>query len=104
MNCSCFNVHSKVRAESKEEAERVSKYMIRPVLSLRRLSLDEAKGQVIYQYGKHSGETEHMDYLSAFGHAQAGLEFVARLPLISLIKDKLWSDTTDSMPMLTEER
>ena len=86
MNCSCFNVHSKVRAESKEEAERVGKYMIRPILSLRRLSLDEAKGQVIYQYGKHSGETEHMDYLSACGHAQAGLEFIARVT--SHIPDK----------------
>ena len=49
-----FNVHSKVRAESKEEAERIGKYMIWPVLSLRRLSLDEAKGQVVYQYGKLS--------------------------------------------------
>ena len=28
-----FNVHSKVRATSKREAERVSKYMIRPLLS-----------------------------------------------------------------------
>jgi len=52
-----FNVHSKVRAESKEEAERIGKYMIRPVLSLRRLSLDEAKGQVVYQYGKNSTES-----------------------------------------------
>ena len=50
--------------------------MIRPILSLRRLSLDEAQGQVIYQYGKHSGETEHMDYL----------EFVARVT--SHIPDK----------------
>ncbi|MBW1806493.1 MAG: transposase, partial [Deltaproteobacteria bacterium] len=64
-----FNVHSKVRAESKEEAERIGKYMIRPILSLRRLSLDEAHGQVLYQYGKHSGETESMDYL----------EFIARV-------------------------
>jgi len=64
-----FNVHSKVRAESKEEAEQIGKYMIRPILSLRRLSLDEAKGQVVYQYGKHSGETEYMDYL----------EFIARV-------------------------
>jgi len=64
-----FNVHSKVRAESKEEAERIGKYMIRPVLSLRRLSLDEAKGQVVYQYGKNSTESEHMDYL----------EFIARV-------------------------
>jgi hypothetical protein len=47
-----FNVHSKVRTESKEETERVGKYMIRPILSLKRLSLHE--GQVLYQYGKHS--------------------------------------------------
>jgi len=71
-----FNVHSKVRAESKEEAERIGKYMIRPILSLRRLSLDEAQGQVVYQYGKHSGETEYMDYL----------EFIARVT--SHIPDK----------------
>ena len=64
-----FHVHSKVRAESKEETEQVGKYMIRPILSLRRLSLDEAHGQVIYQYGKHSAETERMDYL----------EFIARV-------------------------
>jgi len=64
-----FNVHSKVRAESKEEAERIGKYMIRPILSLRRLSLDEAHGQVLYQYGKHSAETECIDYL----------EFIARV-------------------------
>jgi len=36
-----FNVHSKVRAQNKKEAERIGKYMIRPILSLRRLSLDE---------------------------------------------------------------
>jgi hypothetical protein len=69
-----FNVHSKVRTESKEETERVGKYMIRPILSLKRLSLHE--GQVLYQYGKHSGETESMDYL----------EFIARVT--SHIPDK----------------
>jgi len=69
-----FNVHSKVRAESKEEAERIGKYMIRPILSLRRLSLNE--GQVVYQYGKHSSEIESMDYL----------EFIARVT--SHIPDK----------------
>ncbi len=67
-----FNVHSKVRLETREEAERIGKYMIRPILSLRKLSLDDAQGQVIYQYGKHSAETEHMDYLSACD-AQAGV-------------------------------
>ena len=55
-----FNVHSKVRTESKEETERVGKYMIRPILSLKRLSLHE--GQVLYQYGNHSSERESMAY------------------------------------------
>ena len=45
-----FNVHSKLRAETKSEAERVGKYMIRPVLSLKRLFFDETSGQVRYQY------------------------------------------------------
>ena len=76
MNCSCFHVHSKVRATSKQEAERVGKYMIRPILSLKRLSFDKAQGQVIYQYGKHSSKLERMDYL----------EFIARVT--SHIPDK----------------
>ncbi len=71
-----FHVHSKVRATSKQEAERVDKYITRPILSLKRLSFDEAQGQVIYQYGKHSPESEHMDYL----------EFIARVT--SHIPDK----------------
>lgn len=71
-----FHVHSKVRALSKKEAERVGKYMIRPILSLRRLSLDEVQGKVVYQYGKHSAETEYLDYL----------EFIARVT--SHIPDK----------------
>jgi len=71
-----FNVHSKVRAESKGDLEKVGKYMIRPILSLKRLSLDKALGQVVYQYGKHSSETESMDYL----------EFIARVT--SHIPDK----------------
>jgi hypothetical protein len=41
-----FNVHSKVRAKTSVEAEGVGKYMIRPLLSLERLSLDEKEGQV----------------------------------------------------------
>jgi len=69
-------VHSKVRTETKEDAERVGKYMIRPILSLKRLSLDKALGQVVYQYGKHISETESMDYL----------EFIARVT--SHIPDK----------------
>jgi len=42
--------------------------MIRPLLSLERLSLDEKRAQVGYRYGKDAGEMERMDYL----------EFIAR--------------------------
>jgi hypothetical protein len=56
------------KASTKEEAERVGKYMIRPLLSLERLRLDEKEGQVCYRYGKGAGELEKMDYL----------EFIAR--------------------------
>ncbi|MGD2295092.1 MAG: hypothetical protein PVF22_04575 [Candidatus Aminicenantes bacterium] len=41
-----FSVHSKVGAKTRQEAERVGKYMIRPLLSLERLSLDEREGKV----------------------------------------------------------
>jgi ribosomal protein S27E len=44
-----FNVHSRVRAKTKREAERVGKYMIRPLLSLERLSPDEREGKVGYR-------------------------------------------------------
>jgi hypothetical protein len=71
-----FNVHSRVRAKTKREAERVGKYMIRPLLSLERLSLDEREAQVGYRYGKEPGEVERMDYL----------EFIARVT--SHIPDK----------------
>jgi hypothetical protein len=63
-----FNVHRQVRAKTKTEAERVGKYMIRPLLSLERLSFSEKEGQVCYWYGKDAGEVERMDYL----------EFIAR--------------------------
>lgn len=43
--------------------------MIRPLLSLERLFLDEKEGQVIYRYGKGSFQEERMDYL----------EFIARV-------------------------
>jgi hypothetical protein len=42
--------------------------MIRPLLSLERLSLDKEEGKVCYRYGKGAGEMETMDYL----------EFIAR--------------------------
>jgi hypothetical protein len=71
-----FNVHSRVRAKTKPEAERVGKYMIRPLLSLERLSFSEKEGQVCYRYGKEARDLERMDYL----------EFIARVT--SHIPDK----------------
>jgi hypothetical protein len=56
--------------------ERVGKYMIRPLLSLERLSLDEQEARVGYRYGKDREEAERMDYL----------EFIARVT--SHIPDK----------------
>ena len=58
-----FSVHSKVRAQTRKEAERVGKYMIRPLLSLERLSFSEKEGQVCYRYGEGAEEVERMDYL-----------------------------------------
>ncbi|MFP4082596.1 MAG: hypothetical protein ACLFVG_07540, partial [Candidatus Aminicenantes bacterium] len=59
-----FSVHSKVRAETRQEAERVGNYMIRPLLSLERLSFSEKEGQVCCRYGKGPEEVEQADYLS----------------------------------------
>jgi len=58
-----FSIHSKVRAQTRKEAERVGKYMIRPLLSLARLSFSEKEGQVSYRYGESAEEVERMDYL-----------------------------------------
>jgi hypothetical protein len=46
-----FSVHSLVRAKTKSEAERVGNYMIRPVLSLERLSFLKPEGKVGYRHG-----------------------------------------------------
>jgi hypothetical protein len=71
-----FSVHSRVRAKTKKEAERVGKYMIRPLLSLERLFLNKKRAQVGYRYGRETREMEWMDYL----------EFIARVT--SHIPDK----------------
>jgi len=71
-----FNIHSRVRTKTREEAERVGKYMIRSILSLKKLSFDETEGKVSYQYGNLRAEEERMDYL----------EFIARVT--SHIPDK----------------
>ena len=70
-----FSVHSLVRAKTKPEAERVGKYMLRPVLALERLTFLESEGQVGYRPGDDA-ELERMDYL----------EFIARVT--SHIPDK----------------
>jgi len=52
--------------------------MIRPLLSLKRLSIDKAEGKVCCQYGKDSSELERMDYL----------EFIARVTITNgIIED-----------------
>jgi hypothetical protein len=64
-----FNVHSRVRARTKIEAERVGKYMVRPVLGLDRLLFLERDDKVGYRWGREAAELETMDYL----------EFIARV-------------------------
>ena len=56
-----FSVHSKIRAKTRKEAERVGKYMIRSLLSLERLSFSEKEGKVIYRNGDGAEEVEWMD-------------------------------------------
>jgi len=58
-----FSVHSLVRAATKAEAERVGKYMIRPLLALERLSFLEQEGKVGYRYCQAARETATMDCL-----------------------------------------
>jgi hypothetical protein len=58
-----FNVHSLVRAKTKPEAERVGKYMLRPVLALERLTFLEPEGKVGYRWGRDGAGQETMDYL-----------------------------------------
>jgi hypothetical protein len=53
-----FSVHSKVRAQTRKEAERVGKYMIRPLLSLERLSFSEKGRQgllPVWEKGRRGG-------------------------------------------------
>jgi len=56
-----FNVHSLVRTKTKIEAERVGKYMIRPLLALERLSLLESAGKIGYRHGENGAKQETMD-------------------------------------------
>ena len=71
-----FSVHSRVRAKTTPEAERVGMHMIRPLLSSERRTLLEAEGQVGYRHGEKGAEPKTRDYL----------EFIARVT--SHIPDK----------------
>ena len=68
------------RAQTKKEAERVGKYMIRPLLSLKRLSLEETAGKVLYQ-ARQGAKVEQMDYLEFIAHLK--LTFEADRPPLS---------------------
>jgi hypothetical protein len=58
-----FGVHSKVRAATPKEAQRVARYMAKPILALGRLSFDHSQGKVIYRYGEADVDKVEMDYL-----------------------------------------
>jgi len=81
-----FSVHGKIWAKIRQEAERLEKYMRRPLLSLERLSFEEKEGKVCYRYGKTAEEVERMDYL----------EFIARLT--SNISPRLSCGGQDQQP------
>jgi hypothetical protein len=82
-----FNVHSQVRAESTSEAERVGKYMIRPVLSLKRLFFDATAGKVRYQYSRHGSQEESMDYLEFIARVTSHLPDKGQAPaILSVVK------------------
>lgn len=77
-----FSVHSRVRAKTQDEAERVGKYMVRPLLSLKRLSLDEKIGQVCYLFINHLNLTfmaerppPRVTYQEVLMAAEAGVEY-----------------------------
>ena len=55
-----FNVHSRVRARTKTEAEGIGKYMVRPVLALDRLSFLEREGRVGYRHGDDGAELDRI--------------------------------------------
>jgi len=71
-----LSLDSLVRTKTKIEAERVGKYMIRPLLALERLTFLEPEGKVGFRWGRDVAEQEVMDYL----------EFIARVT--SHIPDK----------------
>jgi hypothetical protein len=78
-----FSVHSKVKASTKEEAERVGKDMVRPLPSRERLSFSEKEGKVCYLLINHLKLTfvaakpppPHIAYQELLMAAETGAEY-----------------------------
>jgi hypothetical protein len=104
-----FNVHSKVRTTTLEDARRVARYMAKPILALGRLSFDEAQGKVIYQYGDGDTDRVEMDYLDFIARATAhipdkGQVMIRYYGLYSNAhrgKERKRAQATSAMPILT---
>jgi hypothetical protein len=91
-----FNVHSRVRALTKKEAERVGKYMIRPLLALERLSFDEKEGKVSYRYGEEGEEDMILSLLGGevwviSGSFGVSRSFKIASPRSQVVLDTFWS-------------
>ena len=93
-----FNVHSRVRAKTRKEAERVGKYMMRPLLSPERLSLDEKEGRLCYRYGKEPEEIERMDYLEFIARVTSHIPDKGQVPVryFGLYANAQFSSTTSN--------
>jgi len=77
--------------------------MIRPLLSLDRLSFDEREGKICCRFGKKPEEVERMDYLSALvTHRQACLHpFCSDLYFPMMVE---WeNDTYEALPATAAE-
>ena len=104
-----FNVHSRVRARTKSEAERVGKYMIRPLLSLERLSFSEKEGKILYRYGKEVRETERMDYLEFIARVTSHIPDKGQVTVryyglyANAHRGKLWKASLGPLPLRMEE-
>jgi hypothetical protein len=99
-----FNVHSLVRAKTKIEAERVGKYMLRPVLALERLTFLEPEGKVGYSWGRDGPgqETEVMDYLEFIARVTSHIPDKGQVMVryYGLYANAQFSSATSSSPLL----
>ena len=88
-----FNVHSLVRAKTKPEAERVGKYMIRPLLALERLSFLEPYLEFIARVTSHIPDKGQVmvRYYGLYANAHRGKVKKASLAAFPLriVEDKL---------------